>query len=153
MSQANFSGRTGRIGHRGIATSFFTERDEGMGSVLTRTLLETNQEIPECLEMYLPEGEARTNLKFEADSDFDPNDVAGAGDAGGAAWGTGDGDGGDGGNGGNAWGGGNAGAEGGDAWGSGGGDTGAGSGDAWGSGGGNSDANNWNSAPAASAAW
>ncbi|KAJ4208168.1 hypothetical protein FSOLCH5_004329 [Fusarium solani] len=146
-------GRTGRIGHRGIATSFFTERDEGMGSVLTRTLLETNQEIPECLEMYLPEGEARTNLKFEADSDFDPNDVAGAGDAGGAAWGTGDGDGGDGGNGGNAWGGGNAGAEGGDAWGSGGGDTGAGSGDAWGSGGGNSDANNWNSAPAASAAW
>lgn len=150
MFQANFSGRTGRIGHRGIATSFFTERDEGMGSVLTRTLLETNQEIPECLQMYVPEGEARTNLKFEADSDFDPNDVAGAGDAGGAAWGTGDGDGGDGGN---AWGGGNAGAEGGDAWGSGGGDTGAGSGDAWGSGGGNSDANNWNSAPAASAAW
>ena len=150
ISQANFLGRTGRIGHRGIATSFFTERDEGMGSVLTRTLLETNQEIPECLQMYVPEGEARTNLKFEADSDFDPNDVAGAGDAGGAAWGTGDGDGGDGGN---AWGGGNAGTEGGDAWGSGGGDTGAGSGDAWGSGGGNSDANNWNSAPAASAAW
>lgn len=145
MFQANFSGRTGRIGHRGIATSFFTERDEGMGSVLTRTLLETNQDIPECLQMYVPEGEARTNLKFEADSDFDPNDVAGAGDAGGAAWGTGDGDGGDGGN---------AGAEGGDAWGSGGGDTGAGGGDAWGSGGGNnSDANNWNSAPAAPTTW
>lgn len=121
-----------------------------MASVLTRTLLETNQEVPEFLQIYIPEGEARTNLKFEADSDFDPNDVAGAGDAGGAAWGTGDGDGG---NGDGAWGGGNAGAEGGDAWGSGGGNAGADSGDAWGSGGGNAGADNWNSAPAASTAW
>ncbi|KAJ3525590.1 hypothetical protein NM208_g11576 [Fusarium decemcellulare] len=84
-------GRTGRIGHRGLATSFFSERDEPMGSVLTRTLLETKQEIPEFLQQYVPEGEARENLKFEADSDFDPNDIAGAGDASGSAWGTGDG--------------------------------------------------------------
>ncbi|KAF5682626.1 ATP-dependent RNA helicase, partial [Fusarium circinatum] len=35
-------------------------------------------------QQYVPEGEARNNLKFEADSDFDPNDYAGAGDAGGA---------------------------------------------------------------------
>ncbi|KAF1854885.1 hypothetical protein Lal_00008680 [Lupinus albus] len=53
------------------------ERDEPMASVLTRTLLETNQEIPDFLQQYVPEGEARNNLKFEADSDFDPNDYAG----------------------------------------------------------------------------
>ncbi|KAK2478100.1 hypothetical protein H9L39_10588, partial [Fusarium oxysporum f. sp. albedinis] len=108
-------GRTGRIGHRGVATSFLSERDEPMASVLTRTLLETNQEIPDFLQQYVPEGEARNNLKFEADSDFDPNDYAGAGDAwggdagndaGNAATGDAWGGGGDGGNtgGGNAWG-------------------------------------------------
>lgn len=57
-----------------------------MASVLCRTLLETNQEIPEFLEMYAPEGEARENPKFEVESDFDPNDVAGAGESGG--WGA-----------------------------------------------------------------
>lgn len=92
-----------------MATSFFSERDEPLGSVLTRTLLETDQEIPEFLQQYVPEGDARANLKFEADSDFDPNDYAGAGDSGGDAWGAGDG--GDTG-GGDAWSGG-----GGDAWG------------------------------------
>ncbi|KAF4452406.1 hypothetical protein F53441_4752 [Fusarium austroafricanum] len=109
-------GRTGRIGHRGVATSFYTERDEPLASVLTRTLLETDQEIPDFLQQYVPEGEARTNLKFEADSDFDPNDYAGAGDAG-DAWGSG----------------GDGNADGSDAWG--GGDNGnTVSGDAWGAG-------------------
>jgi ATP-dependent RNA helicase DDX3X len=70
-------GRTGRIGHRGLASSFYTERDEPIASVLTRTLLETNQEIPDFLESYQPEGEARNKLKFEADSDFE-DDVDGA---------------------------------------------------------------------------
>ncbi|CZS80266.1 unnamed protein product [Fusarium graminearum] len=123
-------GRTGRIGHRGVATSFFSERDEPLGSVLTRTLLETDQEIPEFLQQYVPEGDARANLKFEADSDFDPNDYAGAGDAGGDAWGAGDGDD----------------TGGGDAWGGdGGGDTGdTGGGDAWSRGGGDA----WGAAPA-----
>jgi hypothetical protein len=48
-------GRTGRIGHRGLATSFFTERDEPMDSVLTRlgTLQETDQDIPDLLEQAL----------------------------------------------------------------------------------------------------
>ncbi|KAF5017981.1 hypothetical protein F66182_10050 [Fusarium sp. NRRL 66182] len=109
-------GRTGRIGHRGLATSFFSERDDAIASVLTRTLLETDQEIPDFLQQYVPEGDARTNLKFEADSDFDPNDIAGTGDSGGT-WGADDA-GGDTGNGDNAWGagdGGDAGA-GGDTW-------------------------------------
>ncbi|CAK7217324.1 hypothetical protein SBRCBS47491_003125 [Sporothrix bragantina] len=90
-------GRTGRIGHRGLATSFYTDRDEPMASVLTRTLLETKQEIPDFLEMYIPEGEARENLKFEADSDYeefadggDDNGGWGAGGdgAGGDSWGA-----------------------------------------------------------------
>lgn len=59
-----------------------------MASVLTRTLMETGQEIPDFLQAYVPEGEAGQKLKFEADSDFDEDDVAGAGDAGGGAWGA-----------------------------------------------------------------
>ncbi|KAF5670610.1 ATP-dependent RNA helicase [Fusarium heterosporum] len=114
-------GRTGRIGHRGVATSFFSERDEPMASVLTRTLLETDQEIPDFLQSYVPDGEAREKLKFEADSDFDPNDYAGAGDADGA-WGGGDA-GNDVGASGDAWGGGDG--QGGDK---------AGEDDAWGAG-------------------
>lgn len=98
-----------------------------MASVLTRTLLETNQKIPDFLQMYIPEGEARENIKFEADSDFDPNDIAGAGDAGGA-WGqdddaaaaAGDGDG-------NAW-------------------TGVASGD-------NQEADSWNNTSTSNAVW
>lgn len=70
---SSFLGRTGRIGHRGLATSFFTEADEPIASVLTRTLLETNQDIPDFLQPYLPEeGEI---LRFEADSDFEPDDA------------------------------------------------------------------------------
>lgn len=82
-------GRTGRIGHRGLASSFYTDRDELIASVLTRTLLETNQTIPDFLEPYVPEGDARTNLKFEADSDFEDDADADA-DAGGGddAWGA-----------------------------------------------------------------
>ncbi|KAM0556885.1 hypothetical protein ACHAPJ_005558 [Fusarium lateritium] len=110
-------GRTGRIGHRGVATSFFSERDEPMASVLTRTLLETDQEIPDFLQTYVPEGDDRTNLKFEADSDFDANDVAGAGDAGGA-WGADDA-------------GNDAGGSAGDSWGAGGGGDADGGGDTW----------------------
>ncbi|KAI5464482.1 P-loop containing nucleoside triphosphate hydrolase protein [Mariannaea sp. PMI_226] len=113
-------GRTGRIGHRGIATSFFSERDESLASVLTRTLLETDQEIPEFLQQHIPEGEARDNLKFEADSDFDPDEAAvteGQGEnsgqnGGGGAWGSSGDVGGD------SWGGGEANTSN-DAWASG----------------------------------
>ncbi|KAJ4861555.1 DEAD/DEAH box helicase domain-containing protein [Trichoderma breve] len=81
-------GRTGRIGHRGVATSFFTDRDEAIASVLTRTLLETNQDIPDFLQSYIPDNYANgIKVKFETESDFDPNDVAGAGDAQGGGWG------------------------------------------------------------------
>ena len=87
-------GRTGRIGHRGLATSFYdSRRDEPLASVLTRTLLETNQDIPDFLEEFKPQGDALENLKFEADSDFEENgddeaDAAGGDAEGGGSWGV-----------------------------------------------------------------
>ncbi|KAH8754065.1 DEAD/DEAH box helicase [Diaporthe sp. PMI_573] len=89
-------GRTGRIGNRGLATSFYTERDEPLAPVLVRTLLETKQTVPEFLQQYMPEGEELENLQFPSEQD---DDVGGM-DAG--AWG----DGGGGGDAGDAWGGG-----------------------------------------------
>jgi ATP-dependent RNA helicase DDX3X len=89
-----------------MATSLYSERDEPIASVLTRTLLETKQEVPDFLQLYVPEGKALENLKFEVESDFDPNDIAGAGDAGGDASGGGWGASAEGGNeSGGAWGG------------------------------------------------
>ncbi|CAM1501746.1 Fc.00g037300.m01.CDS01 [Cosmosporella sp. VM-42] len=126
-------GRTGRIGNRGLATSFYGERDEPIGSVLTRTLLETKQEIPDFLQEYVPEGEALESLKFEADSDFDPDDIGGANDAGGApVWGADD-----------------AGNEGGDTEDA----SGNGAGGAWASGGADGGGDAWGSAPVPAAAW
>lgn len=91
-----FSGRTGRIGHRGVATSFYCDSDEPIASVLTRTLMETKQEIPDFLTAYVPEDVSLEDLKFEADSDFDDGegDDAGGewGDQGVTAWGGATGD-------------------------------------------------------------
>ena len=88
-------GRTGRIGHRGVATSLFDpSHDEGIASVLTRTLLETKQEIPEFLQMYIPQSGACNDLRFETESDYDAEEaqqVAQVGEvaAVGSAWGQG----------------------------------------------------------------
>lgn len=73
--------------HRGLAHSFYTERDEPIASVLTRTLLETKQEVPEFLDAYKPQGDAIHNLKFEADSDWDEHEAAMTGGGGGGDWG------------------------------------------------------------------
>ncbi|CAK7268252.1 hypothetical protein SEPCBS57363_003001 [Sporothrix epigloea] len=81
-------GRTGRIGHRGLATSFYTDRDEPLASVLTRTLLETKQEVPDFLETYMPQGDALETLKFEADSDYEEEGAVNGDDDGGG-WGAG----------------------------------------------------------------
>lgn len=89
-SPSNFlPGRTGRIGYKGTASSFYCDRDEPIASVLTRTLLETKQEIPDFLEPYKPEGEAAVNLKFEEDSDFEEEGNA-ADEVEGGGWGGGD---------------------------------------------------------------
>ncbi|AEO65101.1 uncharacterized protein THITE_2043513 [Thermothielavioides terrestris NRRL 8126] len=114
-------GRTGRIGHRGLASSFYSDRDEPIASVLTRTLIETNQEVPDFLQSYIPEGASATNLKFEADSDFEDEAAGtGGGDAGAGegGWGadTDQNAGGDTGVGGDGWGSGHANGNG-DGWG------------------------------------
>lgn len=70
-----------------MATSFFTDADEPIASVLTRTLLETGQEIPEFLQVHVPE--EGKDLKFEADSDFEPEEDDEAGGA--TEWGGNDG--------------------------------------------------------------
>ncbi|KAL1860407.1 hypothetical protein VTK73DRAFT_7353 [Phialemonium thermophilum] len=95
-------GRTGRIGHLGKAISFYSDRDEPLASVLTRTLIETNQEIPDFLKAYVPEGITRENLKFEADSDFDESEAA---NNPGGGWGAADKNDGEAGNNGGGWGG------------------------------------------------
>ncbi|KAI0124745.1 P-loop containing nucleoside triphosphate hydrolase protein [Xylariales sp. AK1849] len=80
-------GRTARIGHRGSATSFYTERDEPIAEILTKTLLETKQEIPDFLKQYVPEGEELETLKFEPDSDEESEAGDDAGEGGGGGWG------------------------------------------------------------------
>ncbi|KKA28942.1 hypothetical protein TD95_004669 [Thielaviopsis punctulata] len=47
-------GRTGRIGHDGVASSLFCAGDKNIGSDLANLLLETNQHVPDFLQGYLP---------------------------------------------------------------------------------------------------
>ncbi|KAI2639402.1 P-loop containing nucleoside triphosphate hydrolase protein [Xylaria nigripes] len=62
-------GRTGRMGHHGLATSFYCEHDEPIAELLTMTLMETGQEIPDFLERYKPAETDVSKLKFEYNSD------------------------------------------------------------------------------------
>ena len=48
-------GRTARIGNIGIATSFFNDRNLDIAPVLTKFLLENEQDIPDFLTGYRPE--------------------------------------------------------------------------------------------------
>ncbi|KAJ5797990.1 DEAD/DEAH box RNA helicase [Penicillium pulvis] len=59
-------GRTARIGNEGIATSFYNDRDEDIAPALVKILLETKQDIPECLQQFRPEEDAVT---FDDDTD------------------------------------------------------------------------------------
>lgn len=90
MGNVNRSiGRTARAGLKGKAYSFYTDRDEPIAEILTKTLLETQQEVPDFLKPYIPDGVDVKDLKFEAGSDEedegDGEDAGGAGSAGG--WG------------------------------------------------------------------
>lgn len=86
-------GRTGRLGHMGMATSFFNERNDDIAPELVKLLMETEQEIPDFLEDFKPtEGEEAFE---DGNSDIDEdeaaangNGVADAGDAGGETWGA-----------------------------------------------------------------
>ncbi|KAI1427407.1 P-loop containing nucleoside triphosphate hydrolase protein [Xylaria sp. FL1777] len=96
-------GRTGRIGHHGLATSFYTERDEPLAKLLTMTLMETGQEIPDFLQQYKPDTTDISKLKFEYDTDeedpgesgeawnTDAGETGQTGETGGDSWDTGGG--------------------------------------------------------------
>ena len=106
-------GRTARIGHVGVATSLYNDRNEDIAPMLVKLLMETGHDIPDFLQAFKPEEGAP--LDFEDDSD---TEGANGGAANGAASNDGD-----------AWGSGDASGEG-DARGSGN----ASGGDAWGAG-------------------
>ncbi|KAI5259375.1 DEAD/DEAH box RNA helicase [Aureobasidium subglaciale] len=97
-------GRTGRIGHKGQATSFYNERNEDIAPALVNILLETEQEVPDFLLEFKPEdGKAEfvDDVTDDEDEISEPTYVtaAGNGDASGepaspaaaeGGWGTGD---------------------------------------------------------------
>jgi len=47
-------GRTARIGHKGLAISFFNDKNSGIADDLTATLLEQGQTVPDFLEEHKP---------------------------------------------------------------------------------------------------
>ncbi|PIC49965.1 hypothetical protein B9Z55_001053 [Caenorhabditis nigoni] len=49
-------GRTGRCGNLGIATSFFNDKNRGIGRDLKTLIMEANQEVPEWLHQVAAEG-------------------------------------------------------------------------------------------------
>ena len=59
-------GRTARIGHRGLATSFYNDRDEGLAQALVNILVECDCEVPDFLAQYTP-GDGK--IDFDDDSD------------------------------------------------------------------------------------
>ncbi|KAI9767346.1 MAG: hypothetical protein M1840_005755 [Geoglossum simile] len=72
-------GRTARIGNIGIATSFFNDRNSDIAGVLTKFLLENEQDIPDFLNQYRPEG---GELNFDEEEEVqqatdDPEVVSG----------------------------------------------------------------------------
>jgi ATP-dependent RNA helicase DDX3X len=98
-------GRTGRVGNRGLATSFYNNGSEAVApysrrclsddSDLAKLLVECKQEIPECLEHHKPE-QADAPLFDDDDDEDDEDDDSGnnaipaADVAKGAAWDAGD---------------------------------------------------------------
>ncbi|TGZ78023.1 ATP-dependent RNA helicase DED1 [Ascodesmis nigricans] len=74
-------GRTARIGNHGLATTFYNEGNSEIAEDLVKILIESNQDVPDFLEQYRPEGE----LKFEeSESEGEDNDNPVQGDGGNA---------------------------------------------------------------------
>lgn len=74
-------GRTARIGHQGLATSFYDEeRDADIGQALVNTLIECECEVPDFLQHLAPEEGQAPNFDDDSEEEAD-----GEGDEGGAA--------------------------------------------------------------------
>ncbi|KAI7244699.1 DEAD/DEAH box RNA helicase [Hortaea werneckii] len=94
-------GRTARIGHQGLATSFYNERNEELARDLVKVLLECECEVPDFLAHLIPED---GKIEFDDDTDDEGNgdgfdQQPGSADASGVvvegAWGAADQSGGD----------------------------------------------------------
>ena len=89
-------GRTARIGHQGLATSFYNDNDEELAQDLVNVLVECECEVPEFLEHLKPQGD--DGIQFDDDTDEEDEgeengDAAAIGDGDGAeptavAWGA-----------------------------------------------------------------
>lgn len=80
-------GRTGRCGNLGIATSFFNDKNRGIGRDLKNLIVESNQEVPDWLHQVAAEGRIGTgsrggNRRFGA-TDYRRNGGSGGGSYGG----------------------------------------------------------------------
>lgn len=86
-------GRTARIGHQGLATSFYNDRNDDVAQDLVNVLVECDCEVPDFLQHLVPED---GKVMFDDNSD---DEAAGEGGdaADGSGGGFGDADGGDGG--------------------------------------------------------
>ncbi|KAK4543379.1 hypothetical protein LTR36_005522 [Oleoguttula mirabilis] len=81
-------GRTARIGHQGLATSFFNDRNEDIQQELVNVLIECECEVPDFLEHLKPEEGSKIEFDDDTDEEVEEEDGAAAdgdGDAGGIA--------------------------------------------------------------------
>jgi ATP-dependent RNA helicase DDX3X len=69
-------GRTGRLGHMGLATSFYNDRNEDLAEDLVKILMENQQEVPDFLADIKPADGAVTF--DEGDSNAEDDSFAGA---------------------------------------------------------------------------
>lgn len=63
-------GRTARIGHQGLATSFYNDRNEDIAQDLVNTLIECDCRVPDFLQHLVPED---GKVIFDDDSQPDTN--------------------------------------------------------------------------------
>lgn len=80
-------GRTGRIGHQGLATSFYNDRNEDLAQALVNILIECECQVPDFLSHLVPED---GQLAFDDDTDDEAEGEGGDVWGGAAADGEGD---------------------------------------------------------------
>lgn len=61
-------GRTARIGHQGLATSFYNDKNDDIAQDLVNHLVENDCAVPDFLQQYVPED---GNLHFDDNSEDD----------------------------------------------------------------------------------
>jgi ATP-dependent RNA helicase DDX3X len=66
MEYVHRIGRTARIGHQGLATSFYNDRNTDLAEDLVKLLIENKQVVPNFLDEYRPVDDV---LEFQDDSE------------------------------------------------------------------------------------